>query len=217
VILAALAKWNKSEIDKLLRFLEVLIVRYQLIGGGRTGRLEIGCANLAEAIYSGRTKSAREAAVFISDLLPSDKEFRSKFEQAEEKSAGKTKFLFIRLESQARSAAGKSQFGAELEPRPSLTVEHILPKNPGNGWREVITANPSFCEDYTYRLGNICLLTHVNRRIGNAGIEEKKKAYEKSELLLTNEVGKLERWSPTEVEDRQKRLAKLAVALWRLP
>jgi len=215
VILAALAKWNKNEIERLLRFLEVLIVRYQLIGGGRTGRLEIGCANLAEAIYSGSSTNTKKSISFISDLLPSDREFKTKFETAEEKGASKTKLLFSLLESQARSTFNKSQLGSELEPKLSLTVEHILPKNPGTDWNEIIKLYPSFCEEYTYRLGNICLLTGINRRIGNVRFEEKKKAYAKSELVLTKEISKVEKWTPQVVEDRQKILAKLAVALWR--
>jgi hypothetical protein len=216
VILAALAKWSRAEVERLLRSLEVLIVRYQLIGGGRTGRLEISCAGLAEAIYSGRAKSAKEANSLISDILPPDREFRGKFEVAEEKGASKTKLLLILLEFQARSVAGKAKLGVELEPRASLTVEHILPRNPSNDWEDVVARHPSFSEEYTYRLGNICLLTAVNRRIGNAGFGVKKKVYAESELVLTQEVSQSERWTPTEVENRQKRLAKLAVAQWRL-
>jgi hypothetical protein len=41
VMLSALDKFPDREVERLMRLLEVLIVRYQLIGGGRTGRLEI--------------------------------------------------------------------------------------------------------------------------------------------------------------------------------
>lgn len=216
VILAALAKWSRPEVERLLRSLEVLIVRYQLIGGGRTGRLEIGSAGLAEAIYSGDVKNTTQANSKIGEILPPDKEFREKFELAEEKGASKTKLLLILLESQARPATGKEKLGPELEPRSSLTVEHILPRNPGNDWKDVVAVHPSFSEEYTYRLGNICLLTAVNRRIGNAGFDEKKEAYAKSELVLTQEISQSTRWTPADVENRQKRLAKLAIAKWRL-
>ena len=56
VLLAALARWEPEEVQRLLRLLEVVIVRYQLIGGGRTGILEIGCATVAAAIYAGTAR-----------------------------------------------------------------------------------------------------------------------------------------------------------------
>lgn len=203
------------EVERLLRLLEIVIVRYQLIGGGRTGRLEIGCAGLAAAIYCDKAKGAREAAAFFSDLMPSDKEFRANFEVAEEKSAPKARFLLTRLESQARMSAGKADLGSELEPRATLTVEHILPKNPGENWRSALAKHPTFPEEHTHRLGNLCLLTQVNRRLGNLAFADKRETYAKSGLLLTSEVASVARWTPKEVEDRQGRLAKLAVTVWR--
>jgi hypothetical protein len=215
VLLAALAKWEKPQLERLLRLMEVVIVRYQVIGGGRTGRLEIGCATLAAGIYSGKIKTAREAAASISDLLPSDKEFSSNFATAEEKGAAKARFLLTRLESQARSATGKAALGLELEPRASLTVEHILPKNPGGAWSSVLSKDPALAEEYTHRLGNLCLLTQVNRKIGNAAFSEKQKVYAKSDLVLTSEVATATRWTAKEIEGRQKRLSTLAAAAWR--
>ncbi len=215
VLLAALARWDVREVERLLRLLEVVIVRYQLIGGGRTGRLEIGCAGLAAAIYSDKAKGAREAAAFISDLMPSDKEFRANFEISEERAAPKARFLLTRLESQARTVAGKADLGSELEPRATLTVEHVLPKNPGENWKSALAKHPTFAEEHTHRIGNLCLLTQVNRRLGNLAFADKRETYAKSELLLTSEVARVTRWTPKEVEDRQGRLAKLAVTVWR--
>lgn len=215
VLLAALARWEVREIERLLRLLEVVIVRYQLIGGGRTGRLEIGCAGLAVAIYSGEVKDPREAAAFIPDLLPSDKEFRANFVLAEEKSATKARFLLARLELQARVAAGRASLGPELEARATLTVEHILPKSPGDNWESTLSKHPAFAEEHVHRLGNLCLLTQVNRRLANAPFADKQQTYAKSELLLTSELAKVTKWTPKEVEERQERFAKLAVTAWR--
>jgi hypothetical protein len=215
VLLSALAKWEAREVERLLKLLEVIIVRYQLIGGGRTGRLEISCAGLASAIYSGNVKNARDAAASIPDILPSDKEFRASFELVEEKGTAKARFLLTRLESQARAAAGRASLGLELEPRTTLTLEHILPKSPGDSWKLALSKDPTFTEECTHRLGNLCLLTQVNRRIGNASFTEKQKIYAKSELFLTREVAELGKWTAKEVAERQARLAKLAVTVWR--
>ena len=56
VILAALNKFDVNEVVRLLWLLEVLIVRYQLVGGERTGRLEISCARLAKSIFDEKIK-----------------------------------------------------------------------------------------------------------------------------------------------------------------
>jgi hypothetical protein len=147
--------------------------------------------------------------------LPSDKEFRTNFELAEERGAAKARFLLTRLESQARKAAGKADLGPELEPRASLTVEHILPKSPGENWESVLARYPTFAEEYAHRVGNLSLLTQVNRRLGNAAFADKRETYAKSGLLITSDVAKVTKWTPREVEERQARLAKLAITAWR--
>ena len=50
VLLAALERFPPDHMERLLERLVTLIVRYQLIGRGRTGRLEISAAAAAEGI-----------------------------------------------------------------------------------------------------------------------------------------------------------------------
>lgn len=60
VLLSALERFPQGEVERLLRLLEILIVRYQLVGGGRTGRLEISCARLAHRIFERRCVDTTE-------------------------------------------------------------------------------------------------------------------------------------------------------------
>jgi len=67
VILAALNRFAASEMTKLLRLLEVIIVRYLLIGGGNTGRFETTCAILARKIHAKEIKATAEALQELKD------------------------------------------------------------------------------------------------------------------------------------------------------
>jgi len=215
VLLSARAKFNSRELERLLRFLEVLIVRYQLIGGGRTGRLEISCASLAHQIWEGKVNTASQAFVVMKDIYPSDDDFRSSFMFKQERNNQKARWILSKLEDQARQERLTDSPPHELEPSGSLTLEHILPKEPGENWNEVLKSDFSLVEDMLFRLGNMCLLSQINRKIGNKSFIDKKKVYSKSDLFLTQEVASYASWDRQAMDDRQKKLSKHAVALWR--
>jgi len=215
ILLAAVEHFENAEQERLLHLLEVLIVRYQLIGGGRTGRLEIACARLANRIYRSEVTTASAARDTLRDILPSDEEFRSAFILKQERNNQKAKYILSCLEIQCRRAEGNAPLGDELEPSTTLTVEHIFPKSVGTGWRPIVDADPTVPEECTYKLGNLCLLTSVNRNLGTSPFEEKKQTFLQSDLSLTREIAVELVWNRRSIEQRQARLASLAVAYWR--
>jgi hypothetical protein len=214
IILAGLARFKGRELERLIRLLEVLLVRFQLIGGGRTGRLEISCARLAHLIFQQKVTDASAAFRELSDIYPEDDEFRDAFSKKDETSNQKIQYILKRLEEEERRLAHGSM-SKELEPGSSLTVEHILPQHPGSAWDSVIRADPEVVEDCADRLGNLCLLTKVNRELGRAGFDTKKETYAKSALLITQKVTNYGTWGRAFIEKRQAHLAKLAVSAWR--
>lgn len=216
VLLSALERFPQGEVERLLRLLEILIVRYQLVGGGRTGRLEISCARLAHRIFERRCVDTTEAASLLKDILPNDDQFREHFRTKEEKNSRKARYLLASVERQARVAAKSGVAAAELRPSGTLTLEHVFPKSPRDKWEKIQEDDPDFAEDCTYRLGNLCLLTGVNRALGNESFEHKKSVFTESDLLITREIAEIEEWSRLAVESRQSAMAKLAVALWRV-
>jgi hypothetical protein len=165
VLLSGLAKLPEIELSRLLWLLETLIVRYQLIGGGRTGRLEIACANLARQVYEGKTTSATSARESLKDIYPSDSEFQDAFRTKQETNSRKIIYLFRNLEIQAMRAATRKEGGSEHEPKTGLTVEHILPKKAGAHWAAELGDDPALHDECVHRLGNMCLLTSVNRSL----------------------------------------------------
>jgi len=213
VMLSTLAKLPGGEVERMLRLLEVVIVRYLLVGGGNTGRFETTCAILARKIYAGEVTTASAAVVELKDVFPGDDDFRRNFEVKQEEHNPKVQYFIRAIELELRRAAA-GQMPGELIPG-TLTVEHVLPKNPGKEWEEVLKHDATLADECTFRLGNLCLLTEINRKLGRSSFDEKKKVYAASDLITTKEIAGRSLWGRKEIEDRQKNLAKVAVAVWR--
>ncbi|MDF2954910.1 MAG: hypothetical protein OD815_000526, partial [Candidatus Alkanophagales archaeon MCA70_species_2] len=49
---------------------------------------------------------------------------------------------------------------------------------------------------------------------GNGPFEDKKSIYKESELIITKKIAEYYDWTPSEIEKRQKELAKKAVEIW---
>jgi hypothetical protein len=72
-------------------------------------------------------------------------------------------------------------------------------------------------EAYVKRLGNLALLDRVlNEKSGNLPFAEKAEALGKSKISTTQEVATSTTWGPADIDERQKRMAKLAVRAWPL-
>jgi hypothetical protein len=209
VLLSALVRFSLRELQRLLRLLEVLIVRYQLIGGGRTGRLEIACASLSAAMYQKSIRTATEAFRELRNIFPADNEFREAFKWKQERNNRKARYVLETLESHAQGGM------KELAPAKSLTVEHILPKSPSSSWRSALQQDASLGEECTYRLGNLCLLSGINKDLGAESFDEKRKIYAKSRLVLTRKVSNYTEWNRDSIEKHQEEMARLAVTAWR--
>ena len=209
VVLAAIKKFAPSEMERLLRLLETISVRWQLIGEERTGALEIQCAKLAELIWKGTVKTGTEAFQTIQDVYLDDKQFQNKFADKDDISTQKATYLLRKIEVFAAPMK-------EFVPHRGLTLEHILPKNPGDEWDAELAADPKFVDDCALKLGNMCLLPEGrNREAGRFGFARKKALYAESDLEITNQVAKYPEWNRNAVEQRQAWLAKRAVAVWR--
>ncbi|MBO4224033.1 DUF262 domain-containing protein [Bradyrhizobium neotropicale] len=213
VILAALNRFSHSELTALLKLLEVVIVRYLLIGGGHTGRFETTCAILARRIHAKEVKSASAAFQELKDFYPPDDEFKQAFRVKQERSNQKLQYLLRKIEQQAiLQQTGKM---AELVPG-DLTVEHVLPRNPGADWAPLLKADTTVVEDCAARIGNVCLLTDgANNKLGTKSFDEKKKVLAASKLITTLAIADHSKWDRKNIDHHQAYLAKLAASAWR--
>ncbi|MFF0550915.1 DUF262 domain-containing protein [Streptomyces sp. NPDC004311] len=105
---------------------------------------------------------------------------------------------------------------------PLVTVEHVLPQNPGAGsqWTDL------FDEDqrayWTHRLGNLVLLNRAkNSAAQNLGFTTKKTKYFTGRsgavpFALTSQVLQFQDWTPDVLEAQQAQLVGLLVKEWDL-
>jgi len=127
------------------------------------------------------------------------------------------RYLLGRLELVARQRAKGEH--PEVAPVDNLTVEHILPKGKlPPPWRKALAGDLDAHQECRNLLGNQCLLrAKTNRRLAQKPFDVKVKAFAESELLLTRSVSKEPAWSREKINERQARLASLAVQAWQLP
>lgn len=213
IMLAALEKFETREIERLFRLLEVIAVRYQLVARGRPGRIESLGGRTAKQIYDGKLITATAVFSELRELYTTDDVFRSEFSLKTERESKKAAYLLRGLEHQALL---QQQDIHHRETTPdAVTIEHVLPKNPGDGWVAALEGDPEFHSEYLYRIGNLCLLSDANRTLGNKSFEEKKAILATSKLITTRSISEYAKWDRSSIDRRQRWLADLAVAQWR--
>jgi hypothetical protein len=214
MILAALEKFSRDEMAKLLRLLEVIAVRFQLVGRGRPGRIESLGGRVARDIWDGKITRTVEVRSVLNELYVGDDEFKQRFRTKTETDGKKARYILTVLERQSLLREGAT-YKDELIPG-SVTLEHIFPKSPQAYWAQQMSAD-SKLEGMLHRLGNMCLLPDVNRALGNKGWPDKLEAFRKSRLRTTNTVNEATYplWGSASIEKRQGYMADLATAAWR--
>ena len=208
ILLSAITVFKPDQVEKLLNHLVTLIIRYQLIGRGRTGRLEILSASVAEGIFSRRLKTPKMVWDQLRLIVPNDEEFEDDFSIYEENKPARARWLLRELEQQQWifSNPGQGIQNAPLTDPEKVNLEHILPKNPGPGWENVLDADPGILRECRNRLGNLCLLDKPsNKKQAAKPFPDKKQLYLKSEFDLTKQVAsQYSAWDRKIIEEYKK-------------
>jgi len=218
ILLAAIANFNKDEIEKLLKYLVTLILRYQLIGRGRTGRLEIQSANVAEGISECRYKSAKAAWDQLKQIIPSDDEFKDDFSRYSEAKPNRARWLLRELEIHKwlTNNPGIPIQNVPITDPDKVNLEHVLPKNPNQKWSVLLNSDKEIISDCLNRLGNLCLIDKIsNKSQGASHYSDKLDSYANSQYLLTKDMpDNYHEWNRDAIDRRQAAMADLAVMRW---
>lgn len=214
IILSAMEKFDRDEMAKLLHLLEVIAVRFQLVGRGRAARIESLGGRVGREIWDGKITRASQVRSTLEELYIPDDDFKQRFRAKAETDGGKARYLLSTLERQSLLREGAT-YVDELIPG-DVTLEHIFPKSPQAHWAQEVADDPKL-SGMLHRLGNMCLLPEVNRALGNKGWNEKLDVFRKSRLNTTKNVDstRYPKWGSAEIEKRQGYMAELAVAAWR--
>jgi len=165
--------------------------------------------------YEGSLTIAADASQVkteLASIIPNDARFKAAVAGAHV-SNGRLARYYLRALQQCEDGEPEPQYIPN--PGEEVTLEHILPANPGTDWKHF---TPEEQKAYLNRLGNEVLLpATVNSKLGNTSYAVKKSALTaKKNMSLTKEAGAFASWGKDEINKRQERLAELAVKTWPL-
>lgn len=207
VLMAAMRKFGDKELVRLFKAAVNWSVRC-LLGSVPSGTIESYYAEAAKAITDGKASTIDDVLKLVAAIIPTDDQFEPAVATAKVAQAHLSRYYLRALQAKADN---DSQY--HPSDSASVTLEHVLPKNPDSKWnvsQEEAKANVN-------RLGNQVLLeASANHGIGNAPFDEKKTVLLASSYSLTREVGAASDWNLSEITNRQIELAKLAVRTWPL-
>jgi hypothetical protein len=208
LLLAAFGKFSSKEMEKLLAIAVNWSVRV-LLTGVPSGTLEGHYSKNAKKITDGAIKGVESLSKEMAVIIPDDGRFKAAVAAAVVADARFARYYLRVLQMQADSAMNNQYVPNDGK---QVTLEHILPVNPGPAWINISTEDARV--NYN-RLGNQALLDgNVNSKLGNVGYDIKKPALAASPFTLTQEAAVHMQWGISEIADRQKRLADLAALAW---
>lgn len=211
--IACFAHLGEAELPRILKALDVISFRYNLILQRNTNKLEQVYNQIAMAVSTDKLTRGNDVVDALkNEIYVSDDEFREAFAkleiQAGSKKTRQIRYILIALQ--------KQEFGLDIDwETDSATVEHILPEHPDESWHQHFAGD--LHERYVSRLGNYLLLeARLNaREASNRPYTEKVDVYQQSQYPGTSGLRYAE-WTPRAIDERQMRMAKTATAIWKL-
>ncbi|OYV05173.1 MAG: hypothetical protein CFE26_12955, partial [Verrucomicrobiales bacterium VVV1] len=198
---------------RVLKDCVTLSFRFNVISRLGTHELEKRFNEAALGLQSGSVTRASGVRGLLQAVYVDDDQFRADFEVFRQSisSKGKKIIRYILCELERQNSGHDLSWSTA-----SATIEHILPDHLDDHWATIFSEDEH--DRYVERLGNYALLEHgKNRGIGQLPFADKSLAFETSQYGLTSELSAFVEWSPTIINERQKRLAKLATSVWRFP
>ena len=213
VLFATWESFGTEDFVRVLRLVSAISFRYSVVSGLNPNALELVYHRAAKAVQDGAARGP--AAVFdrLGTVYVDDPKTRQDFSRLVVSTRGQSKRLAKYILARLEEDAADRPCDPQTDPG---TIEHILPENPSDDWRE--TFAPDLWESSVYRLGNLTLLERgSNRDVGNAVYADKIIAYGRSRYALSRQVPDMapEHWTPELMDARQARLAARATHLWR--
>jgi hypothetical protein len=116
-----------------------------------------------------------------------------------------------RLVLEELERAARSKESPVLE---ELQIEHIMPQTLNGAWHAELGPNaPLIQSKYVDTIGNLTL-TGYNPELGNMQFAKKRERYQESNVQLTRQVAKYDRWDEQSIVDRAERLYRVASQIW---
>jgi uncharacterized protein with ParB-like and HNH nuclease domain len=208
-LFAAYQKFSSTDFTRLLKLVAVISFRYTVVSSLNPNELETLYNKVAIAITNDQITIPRQVFEILKPIYVLDEKFQQDFSLFATPTRGQKKklvrYILYKLEVDARGSDDVSE--------ESFSIEHILPENPSDDWRQDFSE--AQMEEMVYRLGNLTPLeTAINRDIGQQRYTTKQPNYQQSAYSLTQQIT-AEEWTPNTIAARQERLARRAVQIWK--
>lgn len=211
LLLAVVTHFEPKEVRRTMPMLVCWTVRFMVVGKLGSGPLEQGYADRAQEVSSGRVRTASQLHEASKGFLSSDTEFEQAFAVARVSAQYLARFYLRVLERQHSSVSDELVINPNVD---AVNLEHVMPQKRQPHWLDIPEESH---ENYVKRLGNLALIDReINEKIGNLKFAEKALLLAKSKITMTNEIGKISGWGPQAIDERQRKMAKLAVKAWPL-
>lgn len=206
IFLAAFGVFSPEEFVKLVRYIYILSIRYNIICHLSPSEQENIYNQIANKVYNReflRASHVKNSEEF-KRLYPDDNAFFNAFEfhrMPSRQTAKKIRFLLSEIEAYLGNQCDYEK----------TTLEHICPYHPEKVWCDSFGEGINDVKD---RLGNMILMDKDNLK--RSSFEEKKTEYTKSGYKLALKVTEYEEWNLETVNDFQKWMSKQAVNVWKV-
>lgn len=210
LLMAAYQKYEAGDFNRLVKWLAVISVRYNVICKKSPNEQERQYNLIANLVM-------RKDGLLFADLkkqltnavYPPDKEFISAFSVKTLPSKQSSKRIVYLLTAIARHGDGGKL------PLDNLSVEHVLPYHPASDWQEYFGID-TYSEAID-RLANFALLpAKKNRAAGRDSFVEKKRILENSGLKINRQIAAYEDWNMEAINKHQTWLADQARTVWKI-
>lgn len=196
---------GKRHLKLLASALTAMFVRYNVIAGRETTVMESAVYEAAASLR--KTRDFDAAITALAALAPDGADFVAQFRRASVSRIATARYLLREIEHAKRRTQELSVDGTDR-----VHVEHIYPQTPvGVKW-------PKHAQ-LINRLGNLTLLgKRLNISIRNADFQTKKRdGYAGSDILMTKELLRFEKWDAAAVDERQRQLSSWVFGIWKFP
>jgi len=206
IFLAAFNTFTAEEFVKLVRYMYVLSIRYNVICHLSPSEQEFVYNQIAikistrEYLRASNVKNGEE----FRRLYPDDNAFFNAFEfhrMPSRQTARKIRFLLAEIEGYLGNKCDYEK----------TTLEHICPYNPEKDW---VNSFGEGVNDVKDRLGNMILMDKDNLK--RSSFSDKKKEYDASGYQLAIKVAEYTVWNLDAVNDFQKWMSQQAVDVWKV-
>jgi uncharacterized protein with ParB-like and HNH nuclease domain len=211
LLLSIIARFNKKEVEKSLKLLVSVSVRFLVYGGLGGGALESQFSERAKEVSAGEITNTKELKSKLIKVIPTDTQFREAFKNATVSQQYLARYYLMTLEK-----AKNGEESPELIPNAdtsAVNLEHIMPKNLNATWKVDSDIHRTFLK----RLGNLAIMSSkLNSSIGNGSFKDKQTHYKLSSFNLTKELSYYSDWDQVAILKRQDEMADLALKTWSI-